>query len=218
MRETVASWSARTAARYTPPEALRTHGRALRDDEPCPALFRYPGACGLEDELAGRTVERLGPAWSDVLWLGDAPGHSDARGAAHFGAIVFPEALRLHPVVSDGPWAPVTTEGRAVTVYVAANGPVESIPRIWVPPAAFDRVDWEAVRTVADVRDSVPDWEARRFEVAQRLSAYLEELDGLRRAGAPGPEGPWCDVDPAVRAEALERYAVTSRWSPGSSG
>jgi hypothetical protein len=213
MRETVASWSARSGARYAPPEALLAHGRPLREDEPCPTLFRYPGACGLQGLLQDRPGEVLGPSWSGVLWLGDAPGHTDAKGAAHFGAVVFPEALRLQPVVSTGPWAPTTADGRAVAVYVAANAAVDPASYVWIPPSSFDRVDWDAVRTPSDVRDAIPDWEASRFQIARELSEYLEELDMMRRSGAPGPSGPWCDLPAEERRALMEQHGVRGIWT-----
>jgi hypothetical protein len=198
MRETVAGLRARTGIGYAPAPGLP--GRPLGDDEPCPTLQRWPGAGALLEALT-RTLDRLGPPESDTLWLcadarGPAPG-----GAAHFGALVVLEPLRLGPVVAGA------------GIFVAGNARVDPEAVVWTPAAGL-AADWDAVGTIAAARALLgPAYDDERSRAVDALAAYLEELDLLARAGAPTPGRPWCELDDATRARVLAEHGVTGRWT-----
>jgi len=206
MRETVADYLARTGRSYRPAAA----GRALSGDEPCPTLFRWPGAGALLEALTTR-LARLGPASAETLWLCDDATAPAPGGAGRFGALAILEPLALGA-------APAGTLG-AARVHAAENAEVAPDTVVWIPPrlVAAGSAPWDAVATAAQARQALGhQWEDERALAVAALSAYLEELADLERAGAPVPRRPWCELDAAERARVLAEHGVPGRFTlPG---
>src|SRR5262249_42063346 len=98
----------------------------------------------------------------------------------------------------------------AGAVYAGANRATEAI---WCPAARLD-AGWDEVATLADARALLgPDADAERHAAADALAAYLEELGELRRAGAPPPLRPWCELDEVTRRGVLAEHGITGRWT-----
>lgn len=180
--ETPAAFAARTGIVYDPTPEARLLGRPLAPGEPCPALHRYVGPCGMADWFAG-TLARLAPG--PLLWMSAARWCADSLGARCFGTLVVHEPLRFHPVARGG------------GIYVGATRPL----------AAGDRVTWLPPRPGAT-----------RGAVIDALCRYLEELDAMRRSGAPGPGVPWLQVPVDERRRRLAAAGVAGVWtaSPGA--
>jgi hypothetical protein len=85
----------------------------------------------------------------------------------------------------------------------------------WIPPSrARASLPLDRVLTAAEARRRFgAGYAAERSRTEARLSAYLEELSELRRAGAPGPTRHWCNVPAATRRTLLARYGLTPRWT-----
>jgi hypothetical protein len=69
--------------------------------------------------------------------------------------------------------------------------------------------------------DDEIDWRAPagqgRAQVIDGLCRYLEELDAMRRSGAPGPGVPWLCVPAAERRRQLQAARVTPVWTESES-
>jgi hypothetical protein len=206
MEESPRSFTGRTSIAYAPPERVTFLARPLAPDERCPTLFRYPGPCGLADWFAG-TMTRLGPdSTHRLLWLADRPLWRDVEGARHFGTLAVLAPLRFQ-VGAHGPG-----------VWLGANealGPVERESVVWVPPSAFaGAIPWGSIGSAAAARPFLPpDLASERHRAIDALCRYLEELDGLRRAGAPGPGLPWCQVPRAERLRLLADHGLRAVWT-----
>src|SRR5262245_15935162 len=83
MKDTVSARLARTGRVYVPAPV----GRALGDDEPCPTLYRWPGAGPLHQALS-TALDTLGPPGAPTLWLSDDPNARAPGGVGRFGALV----------------------------------------------------------------------------------------------------------------------------------
>ena len=206
MKETVAGFERRTGLRYAPAETLRELAQPLSPREACPTLFRYPGPEGLRDFLSG-TLRRLAPQGRPGVWLSSDPRGrpGQPRAVRHFGTLAVLEPLRLSPCAAP-------QKG----TYLAANPPVRGLEGlVWVPPSLVAaRLPWDRLRTAEDVRRHAGSrQDVERSRVLERLKLYLEELAELRRAGAPGPEKPWCGLPKSARRGLLERYGVTPSWT-----
>jgi hypothetical protein len=203
----VAAFERRTGLRYAPPAWLLTLGDALTPSESCPTLFRFPGPEGLQAYFQDR-LRLLSPPGRRHLWLTSRPTGAYPRPVDLFGTLAVLQPLRLSPCRSH-----CFTHTR--DNWVALDRAVDPDQVAWIPPSraraplALDRVRTraEAVRRLgAGYRDE-------RSRVDDRLAAYLEELQELRRAGAPGPKRHWCAVPAADRRALLARYGVKSRWT-----
>ncbi len=209
MRETPRSFTARRSIAYAPPERVAFLARRLDPDEPCPTLFRYPGPCGLADFFAG-ALRRLGPAGSsrDLLWLAERPLWRDTAGARFFGTLAVLQPLALG-ACAQGPG-----------IWLAGNAPLDAGDDeaiVWVPPSAFARpIPWDDLPTAAAARPHLPaDLAGERHRAVDALARYLEELDAMRRSGAPGPGVPWCQVPADERLARLAAAGVAPVWSAG---
>jgi hypothetical protein len=202
MQESPRSFTARTSIAYAPPAHVTFLARPLGADEPCPTLFRYPGPCGLADWFAG-TMTRLGPG--ELLWLADRPLWRDALGAGYFGTLAVLQPLRFH-AAAHGPM-----------VYVGENAALDPAHIVWLPPSALGRrVPWAALADAAAARPHLPaDRAGERHRAIESLSRYLEELEGMRRSGAPGPGIPWCQIAAGERLRRLAAAGVAPVWSAG---
>jgi len=204
VKESVAAFERRTGLVYAPPRFLRTLGRPLRPREPCPTLFRYPGAEALLAHLRGG-LAWLAPSGTDWVWLSRSPTGARLHGVALFGTVAVLEPLRLSPCVA-----------RERGAFLGANREVSGGEGlVWVPPSRVRaRVPWDRIRRPEEaVRRLGRRYDEERAEVAERLSAYLEELPALRRAGALDPPRPWCAVGPRRRRALLDRYGVAAAWT-----
>ena len=106
-------------------------------------------------------------------------------------------------------------EVRAGGAWAAAAQPVDEEIVVWVPPAllAAGGAPWDGVATRAEARAVLgPGWDAERARVLDELSAYLEEMSELARAGAPPPGRPWCEVPPAERSRILHEHGLSPRF------
>lgn len=203
MKETVAAFTRRTGRAYDPPAALRALARALGPREACPTLFRYPGPEGLRDALLG-SLRRLAPPGRDWVWLASAVVGVYPRAVKLFGTVAVLEPLRLSPCLDRR------------GVYLGANREIpEPEALVWTPPSAVGAaIAWDRIRAASDARRRFgPRYDEERAAVSDRLSAYLEELSELHRAGASGPQVPWWRVSARERRSLLERYSVRPRWT-----
>jgi len=200
MQETPRSFTRRTSIAYAPPARVTFLAMPLGPDAPCPTLFRYPGPCGLADWFAG-TMTRLGPR--DYLWLADRPLWRDTYGARFFGTLAVLAPLRFQ-VCIEGPG-----------IWLGDNDWLNPDEIVWVPPSAFGRaIPWNDVATAAEARRFLPaDLAGERHRAIEALGLYLEELDSMRRAGAPGPGVPWCQVPVGERLAQLACFGVRAVWS-----
>ncbi|KAA0207256.1 hypothetical protein EDM80_15910 [bacterium] len=203
MRETVQAFVKRTGAAYQPPRWLTDLYPPLASRDALPTLFRYPGPCGLRDYFQG-TLGRLGAPDQATLWMADRLLWSDTRGAAHFGTVAILQPLRVSPCRAP-------RKG----VYVGVNEQADPDLVAWVPPSFLKKnLPWDKLAGARDVsRELGPRAEAERHQVAQRLSAYLEELSEMERAKAPAPLVPWCELPRDQRLKLLADYGVQPRWS-----
>jgi hypothetical protein len=196
MDETPRAFTARTSIAYAPPAWLVFHAEPLGPEAVCPTLFRYPGPCGLADWFAGQMAV-LGPP-GPMLWLADRPVFSGTVGARHFGTLALLRPLGYKAC----PHRP--------RVWLAVNGPPDEV--VWVPPSAVERrIPWSRLGTVAEARALLP--EDERGAAIDSLALYLEELDGMRRSGAPGPGVPWLMVPVDERLRQLAAAGVRPVWT-----
>lgn len=202
MKETVAAFERRTGRAYAPPEALCRLGRRLRQDEPCPTLFRYPGPEALADFLRGR-LRRLAPASAPWVWLATRAIGS-ARAARRFGAIAVLEPLRLQPVV--------VRRGQLLARNLWLGDPEDSV---WVPPSVVSKpIAWDRIRRASEAIRRMKDLHPKELSiVSENLNHYLNELSALRRAGVPGSERPWCDIARNERRRILAAAGIEGPWT-----
>ena len=200
MLETPRAFTGDTSIAYAPADAVAILAVPLGPDAPCPTLFRYPGPCGLADWFAG-DMTRLGPA--DLLWVADRPLWRDTFGARFFGTLAVLAPLRFG-VCAAGPG-----------VWVGKNLAFERDEVVWLPPSVLARrIPWDDLAKAAQVRPHLPaDLAGERHRAIDALAGYLEELDGMRRSGAPGPGMPWCQVPRPVRLRQLAEHGVPAVWS-----
>ncbi len=197
MDETPRAFTARTSFAYAPPTGVTFHAEPLAPDAVCPTLFRYPGPCGLADWFAG-TMTHLGPP-GELLWLCERPVFHDTVGARHFGTLALLQPLGFQPC----PQRP--------RVWIAANLPRAGHEVVWVPPSAVERrLPWSRLASAAEARALLPD---ERSAAIDELARYLEELDAMRRTGAPGPGVAWCRVPTAERLRLLAAHGVRPVWT-----
>src|SRR5215468_2507171 len=142
MRETAARFRARRGLPY------RAHpaGSPLAPDEPCPTLFRWPGAGALHQALT-TTLERLGPPDAETLWLCDSAMAPAPGGSGRFGALAVLEPLALgaarHGALGPG-----------AHVYVAENVEIDPEGVIWIPPRLVEAgaAPWDDVASAVQAR------------------------------------------------------------------
>jgi len=203
MRDTIARFRARTGRPYRAHSA----GSPLAPDEPCPTLFRFPGAGPLHRALT-TTLARLGPPESETLWLCENATAPAPGGAGLFGALAVLEPLALGAARHG-------TLGGA-HVYAADNVDVDPDGVVWIPPrlVAAGAAPWDEIATAAQAQQALgPGWLDERAAVVEALSTYLEELAELAASGAAPPARPWCEMDAAERARILAERGVTGRFT-----
>jgi hypothetical protein len=207
VKERVAAFERRTGERYAPPLWLRALGEALCARESCPTLFRFPGPEGLQAHLQGRLRE-LSPAGRGHLWLTSRPTGAYPRPVSLFGTLAVLQPLRLQPCRTH-----CFTHTR--DNWIALDQAVAPGEIAWLPPSHVrSAVSFDRVRTADEARRRFgAGYEDERRRVMDRLSAYLEELSELRRAGAPGPTRHWCTVPLRERRALLARHGLRPRWT-----
>jgi hypothetical protein len=208
MKETVASFMRRTGEPYAPAGMLRLLGTPLGPRDACPTLFRQPGPEGIRDLLQGALC-RLAPAERDHLWLTSRPTGAYARVVAELGTVAVLQPLRFTPCRTH-------CFQHTRDNWVAANRAVEDDDTIvFVPPAwTNESIAWDRLATAAEARRAMGSRYADEVALArERVFAYLEELSDLRRAGAPGPSGHWCEEPVAARRALLARYGLRPLWT-----
>jgi hypothetical protein len=207
VKERVAAFERRTGERYDPPLWLRALGEPLLPGESCPTLFRFPGPEGLQAHFQDR-LRHLGPPGRGHLWLTSRPTGAYPRPVDLFGTLAVLQPLRLQPCRTR-----CFTHTR--DNWIALDRAVEPAEVAWVPPSLVRaKIALDRTRTADDaLRKFGPGYEDDRRRTRDRLSAYLEELSELRRAGAPGPDRHWCSVPAAKRRALLSRYGVPPRWT-----
>lgn len=207
MKERVAAFERRTGESYAPPAWLRALGDALSPRESCPTLFRFPGPEGLQAHFQGR-LRQLSPPGRGHLWLTSRPTGAYPRPVDLFGTLAVLQPLRLQPCRTH-----CFTHTR--DNWVGLDRPVEPDTLAWVPPSLVRaEVDFDRVRTAAEARRRFgAGYEDERLRIMDRLSAYLEELSELARAGAPGPSRHWCSVPARERRSLLSRHGLRPRWT-----
>ena len=78
-------------------------------------------------------------------------------------------------------------------------------PLVWLPPSLLEARDpWDRLERVAA---------RERPRVIGELCLYLEELDAMRRSGAPGPGVPWLAVPEDERRRRLAEAGVAPVWT-----
>ena len=207
MRETIARFERRTGTRYEPPPRNRLLGEPLGRGASCPTLFRFPGPEGVLAHLQER-LGRPGPPERGHVWLTSRPTGACPRPVGLFGTLVLLRPLGLQPCRTH-----CFTHTR--DAWVALNRAPEDGSVAWMAPSLVrSGLDLDRVRTAEDAqRRFGPRAEDERRVVADRLHAYLEEMQELRRAGAPGPLRHWCSVPAAERRAVLDRHGVAPRWT-----
>lgn len=129
------------------------------------------------------SLVRLAPG--ELTWMSAAAWFADSAGARCFGTLVVHQPLRFQPVV------------QRAGIYVGASRPLGPEDLIeWLPPW---RLDPRAPRS--------------RGEVVESLARYLEELDAMRRSGAPGPGVPWLQLPVDERRRRLAAAGVACAWT-----
>jgi hypothetical protein len=208
MRETVAAFRRRTGEDYAPGALLRLLGTPLGPREACPTLFRFPGPEGLRDAFQS-WLRHLAPPDRAHVWLTGRPTGAYPRVVETFGTLAVLEPLRLQPCRTH-------CFQHTRDNWVALNREIED-PQllVWVPPSQARRaLSWNGLRTAAAARRAMGASYADEMQAVQeRLSAYLEELSDLRRAGAPGPRRHWCEEPARARKALLRRYGIRPRWT-----
>lgn len=206
MKESVLVFERRTGESYAPPAWLRGLGRPLAPREACPTLFRFPGPEGVQAQLQGRLRE-LGPPGRGHLWLTSRPTGAYPRPVTLFGTLALLQPLRLQPCRTH-----CFTHKR--DNWIALDRAVDPGEIAWVPPSRVRDLSFDRIRTSEEARRRFgAGYEEERRRVLERLSAYLEELSELRRAGAPGPGRHWCLVPERERRVVLARHGLRGRWT-----
>lgn len=204
MKETPRGFERRTGLSYSPPAwLLAPSTRPLAAREPCSTLFRYPGPEGLLDALRG-SLGRLAPPAADRVWLASRPTAERARPARLFGTLAVLQPLRLQPVAT-----------RRNGVFLAPNAPIPGDAHVvWVPASRVAAaIAWDRVRTDADAsRRFGRGYSDERARALDALSAYLEEISALQRAGA-ALERPWLAHSSRERRSLLDRLGVRGTWT-----
>jgi hypothetical protein len=207
MKETVAAFEKRTGEHYSPPLWLQALGTPLSSRQPCPTLFRFPGPEGLQALFQDR-LQSLGPSVGRAhLWLTSRPTGAYPRPVALFGTVALLQPLHLAPCRTH-----CFTHTR--DNWIALERAVEPQQIAWVPPSFTRSFSFDRIASADDARRRFgPDYAAERRRVEERLSAYLEELSELRRAGAPGPRTHWCSVPARERRALLAACGLRPRWT-----
>lgn len=207
MKERVTAFERRTGERYEPPDWLLGLGDALLPRESCPTLFRFPGPEGLQAHFQGR-LRQLGPPGRSHLWLTSRPTGAYPRPVGLFGTLAVLQPLRL---LSCRTHCFTHTRDN----WIALDRPVDPGEIAWIPPSLTRApISFDRIRTADDARRRFgKGYEDERLRTMDRLSAYLEELSELRRAGAPGPARHWCTVPAAQRRALLARHGLRPRWT-----
>ena len=207
MRETVQAFERRTGATYAPPAGLQAAARPLAPGDACPTLYRFPGAGALHEHLAGSELTRWGAEGGGWLWLTEVATRARRSAATTFGVLAALQPLHLHPCVhgsgASGRWLAVDR----------AHAPELTI---WVPPRLVSMgPGLDAVPTRAAALDAFgrAAWGDARQRTLDHLSAYLEELSALERAGAVGPDRPWMELPLADRRRVLADHGLSARWT-----
>lgn len=202
--ETPAEFARRTGGSYDPLRSIATGStRALAPDEPCPTLFRFPGACGLAELFLGSLVT-LAKRGDAELWAAASPRNTEVPGAIHFGTFALLQPLRFGMCeASPGIW-------------VGANRAIDDPGRIaWIPPSAMAApIPWERI---ADA-DEAASWlgsgsHRERAEIIDALDLYAREVEAIALAGVPDPEIRWCDRPEELRAKLLAEFGVSAVWT-----
>jgi hypothetical protein len=207
VKERAAAFERRTGDRYAPPEWLLALGDALAPRESCPTLFRFPGPEGLQAYFQDR-LRLLSPPGRRHLWLTSRPTGAYPRPVDLFGTLAVLQPLRLSPCRTH-----CFTHTR--DNWVALDRALDPDEIAWIPPSHVRaRLALDRVRSAAEARRRLgAGYADERARTLERLSAYLEELSELRRAGAPGPKRHWCSVPAAERRALLARTGVKARWT-----
>lgn len=203
MKETVQRFRKRTGLDYAPPPFLSDRARALGQRDSCPTLFRFPGPIGLHNYMNQGSVV-LGPVGSPYTWYSTADSDWFSKAPSLFGAVAILEPLRLNPCQLD--------HGS----YLAASElPPDPDLHLWVPPdSIFNGPNWDRMANSATVLEAIGTaYESARQSALTSLAAYLEELSALKKAGAPGPDKPWCELSRRRRRDILKRSGVTPLWT-----
>src|SRR5262249_46008253 len=102
-------------------------------------------------------------------------------------------------------------------IWLGTNDEIDAAEIFWLPPSAFNRsIPLNDLATAAAARRHLPaDLAGERHRAIEALGLYLEELDGMRRAGAPGPGIAWCQISPEERLAQLSAFGVRPVWSGG---
>lgn len=202
MTESPDEFSRRTGRPYEPPQSGTT-ARVLAPGDPCPTLFRFPGACGLVEWLLGSLVTLAKPGDAE-LWAATSPVNGEVPGAIHFGTFALLQPLRFGMCeASPGLW-------------VGANRPLDDPGRIaWVPPSAMEAaVPWERIADAGEAGAHFGSGlERERGEVIDSLELYSREVEAIAKAGVPDPEIRWCDRPEELRAKLLAEFGVASIWT-----
>ena len=193
--ETVAAWQARTGRPYRPATHARRLGSALREDDSCPVLFRYPGPCGLRELFSG-ALGHLAPADSPWLWMSERAVHDDVPGARFFGSLALREPLAVGPVRAErnGMWVAANLRARDAGALA------------WVPPSRVG--DKDVPKRLA--RGERLSTREELLDVQHALAAYLEELAAVRHAAPPRS---WCSLPPRKRRALLDAAGVAPTWT-----
>jgi hypothetical protein len=207
VKERVTAFEKRTGERYAPPLWLQALGEPLRPNESCPTLFRFPGPEGLQAHFQGR-LQGLGPSGRGHLWLTSRPTGAYPRSVDLFGTLALLQPLRLQPCRTH-----CFTHTR--DNWIALDRRVDPAEIIWLPPSlARGGLRLDRIRSADEARRRFgAQYEGEQRRIAERLSAYLEELSLLRRAGAPGPTRHWCGVPARERRALLARHGVRPLWT-----
>jgi hypothetical protein len=204
----VAHYRRRTGEAYEPTPLLRVLGTPLGSREACPTLFRFPGPEGLRDVFHS-WLERLAPGERAHVWLTGRPTGAYPRVVDTFGTLALLEPLRLTPCRTH-------CFQHTRDNWVGLNRRLEDPEAmVWVPPSQVRRpLGWDRLRSAAQARRAMgAGYGEELLAVQDRLSAYLEELSSLGRAGAPGPPRHWCEVPARKRRALLRAYGLRPRWT-----
>jgi hypothetical protein len=201
MKETIATFEARTGLAYEPPQTMAVLGRLVRPRQACPTLYRYPGPQGLAQMLQGR-LDGMAPADRPYVWLSESASAGNAGSTRLFGVIALLQPLRWQVVQDVDQWL---GENRAPT-------PADAL--VWLPPGAIKSgLNLDRLAQPEQVIKRCRDYAGDRARVTDRLGAYLEELGALQRAGAAPPDKPWCTLPAATRRKLLASHAITGRFT-----
>ncbi len=206
MKETVAAFARRTGQSYDPPQSIARIARPLGEEDECPTLFRFGGACGMLAHFLGE-LTHLGPTADGELWAADATVHSEAEGAAHFGT--FAMLQPLHYAMARSPQA------ANAQLWVGANRAIVDPGHvIWIPPSKVRApIPWDRIEDASQAAEFLGAVEREEQLVQESLSIYLEEVLEIARAGVPDPWRKWCDRPREERQRVLAEYGLQARWT-----